>query len=244
MTEVRVAVLGASGWMGKVHTMAYQTFPHFFGTSGGTARVVALVAANPAADPDLSARAPGAKILQDWRTVIDCDDRASGVIAELNRWVNSQDAQDGVMDIAWTQRAVERCFAKSIGRADDLAAAHSTTAQQAKHCVAPVVTPRCTHATRRTAVATVVHARCTTEFTAHYNQHLLVQSAFAQVGKETMDQLINTGQVVFHTLLQIPMVVPASEVARHEGDTGLDKSARQQRGLPPRISPVTFTQSW
>ncbi|MCB1348093.1 MAG: Gfo/Idh/MocA family oxidoreductase [Maritimibacter sp.] len=71
MTEVRVAVLGASGWMGKVHTMAYQTFPHFFGTSGGTARVVALVAANPAADPDLSARAPGAKILQDWRTVID-----------------------------------------------------------------------------------------------------------------------------------------------------------------------------
>ncbi|MEZ5721036.1 MAG: Gfo/Idh/MocA family oxidoreductase [Paracoccaceae bacterium] len=71
MTEVRVAVLGASGWMGKVHTMAYQTFPHFFGTSGGTARVVALVATNPAADPDLAARAPGAKILQDWRTVIE-----------------------------------------------------------------------------------------------------------------------------------------------------------------------------
>ena len=71
MAEVRVAVLGAAGWMGKVHTMAFKTFPHFFGTSGGTARVVALVAANPAADPDLSARAPGAKILQDWRTVID-----------------------------------------------------------------------------------------------------------------------------------------------------------------------------
>lgn len=43
MAEVRVAVPGASGWMGKVHTMAYQTFPHFPGTSGGTARVVALV---------------------------------------------------------------------------------------------------------------------------------------------------------------------------------------------------------
>lgn len=74
MTEVRVAVLGASGWMGKVHMMAYKTFPHFFGTYGGTARVVVLVAANPAAAADLAARAPGAKILQDWRAVIDDPD--------------------------------------------------------------------------------------------------------------------------------------------------------------------------
>lgn len=70
MTEIRVAVLGAAGWMGKVHTMAYQTFPHFFGTSGGTARVAALVVTNPAAAGDLAACAPGAKILQDWRAVI------------------------------------------------------------------------------------------------------------------------------------------------------------------------------
>lgn len=70
MTEVRVAVLGGSGWMGKVHTMAYQTFPHFLGTSGGTARVVAIVEANPAAANDLSRRAPGAKILQDWKEAI------------------------------------------------------------------------------------------------------------------------------------------------------------------------------
>ena len=38
MAEVKVAVLGGSGWMGKVHTMAYQTFPHFLGVSGGTER--------------------------------------------------------------------------------------------------------------------------------------------------------------------------------------------------------------
>lgn len=69
MTEVRVAVLGAAGWMGKVHTMAYQTFPHFFGTSGGTARVVALVARTP--DPDLAARAPGARMLTDWRAAVE-----------------------------------------------------------------------------------------------------------------------------------------------------------------------------
>ncbi len=64
MTVVNVAVLGASGWMGKVHTMAYQTFPHFLGTEGGTANVAALVEANPAAAKDLAFRAPDAKILE------------------------------------------------------------------------------------------------------------------------------------------------------------------------------------
>jgi predicted dehydrogenase len=70
MTEVRVAVLGASGWMGKVHTMAYQTFPHFFGTTGGTARVTVLVEANAAAAPDLAALCPNARIEQHWRAVV------------------------------------------------------------------------------------------------------------------------------------------------------------------------------
>ncbi|WP_284778111.1 Gfo/Idh/MocA family oxidoreductase [Agrobacterium sp. lyk4-40-TYG-31] len=70
MTEIKVAVLGASGWMGKVHTMAYQTFPHFFGVSGGTAKIVALVEGNPLAAEDLTNRAPGAKILQDWKLAV------------------------------------------------------------------------------------------------------------------------------------------------------------------------------
>ena len=70
MTEVKVAVLGASGWMGKVHTMAYQTFPHFFGEGQGTAKVVALVEANPDAAKDLAFRAPGARILTDWQQAV------------------------------------------------------------------------------------------------------------------------------------------------------------------------------
>ncbi|WP_415402946.1 Gfo/Idh/MocA family protein [Tateyamaria sp. SN3-11] len=70
MTEVRVAVLGASGWMGKVHTMAYQAFPHFFGDGGGTARVVALVEANADAAQGLAFRAPGAKILTNWQEAV------------------------------------------------------------------------------------------------------------------------------------------------------------------------------
>ena len=70
MTEVRVAVLGASGWMGRVHSMAYQTFPHFFGTDGGTARVVALVGGGSATPEDLSFRAPDAKILKTWQEAV------------------------------------------------------------------------------------------------------------------------------------------------------------------------------
>lgn len=70
MQPVRVAILGASGWMGKVHSMAFQTFPHFLGTAEGTARIVSLVEANPAARADLAQRIPGARILTDWRDAV------------------------------------------------------------------------------------------------------------------------------------------------------------------------------
>ena len=50
--------------------MAYQTFPHFFGSSHGAARVVALVSTDTDATADLQNRAPGAKILQDWRDAV------------------------------------------------------------------------------------------------------------------------------------------------------------------------------
>jgi predicted dehydrogenase len=56
--------------MGKVHTMAFQTFPQFMGTEGGTARVVALVGGRSASVTEMSARAPGARILSDWQDVI------------------------------------------------------------------------------------------------------------------------------------------------------------------------------
>lgn len=69
MKEIKVAILGASGWMGRVHTMAFQTFPHFFGDKGGTARIVALISttAKPA---DLAFPAPGAKILATWQEAV------------------------------------------------------------------------------------------------------------------------------------------------------------------------------
>lgn len=70
MTPIKVAVLGGSGWMGKVHTMAYQTFPHFLGPSGGTAEVVMIVEANPAAADEIRSRAPQAKIVEDWQLAV------------------------------------------------------------------------------------------------------------------------------------------------------------------------------
>lgn len=54
--------------------MAFQTFPHFFGTSGGTARVVALVEANPNHAGELASRVPGARILQDWHAAVNDPD--------------------------------------------------------------------------------------------------------------------------------------------------------------------------
>lgn len=74
MAEVRVAILGASGWMGKVHSMAFQTFPHFMGRAHGTARIVALVERDPATHADLAARVPGARIVSDWREVVAAED--------------------------------------------------------------------------------------------------------------------------------------------------------------------------
>ena len=70
MDQVRVAVLGASGWMGKVHTMAFQTFPHFFGNGHGTAKVAALVESNAKIANDLAFRAPEAKILSSWQEAV------------------------------------------------------------------------------------------------------------------------------------------------------------------------------
>ena len=70
MDQVRVAVLGASGWMGRVHTMAFQTFPHFFGNGHGTAKVAALVESNAKIASDLDFRAPDAKILSSWEEAV------------------------------------------------------------------------------------------------------------------------------------------------------------------------------
>lgn len=70
MGEVRVAILGAGGWMGRVHSMAFQTFAHHFGTGGGTARVAILVTSGRAGGDAAALHAPGARVLTDWREAV------------------------------------------------------------------------------------------------------------------------------------------------------------------------------
>lgn len=54
--------------------MAFQTFPQFFGTEQGRARIVSLVETNSAAASDLALRAPGARILTDWQEAVNDPD--------------------------------------------------------------------------------------------------------------------------------------------------------------------------
>lgn len=70
MPVIRVAILGAAGWMGRVHTMAFQTFPHFFGMADGTAEIAALVVTDAQAGAGLPGVAPGTRILTDWRDAV------------------------------------------------------------------------------------------------------------------------------------------------------------------------------
>ncbi|WP_370228275.1 Gfo/Idh/MocA family protein [Cognatishimia sp.] len=70
-SKVSVAILGASGWMGKTHTMAYQSFPHFFGTSEGVASVDMLVTDDLSDQETLAQNAPGARIVADWKQAVE-----------------------------------------------------------------------------------------------------------------------------------------------------------------------------
>lgn len=74
MSEIRVAVLGARGWMGRIHTMAYQNIASFYGTSHGKATVAMLVTSDPDAVDDLRAQAPQARIVPHWQQAIDDPD--------------------------------------------------------------------------------------------------------------------------------------------------------------------------
>lgn len=70
MKKTRVAILGACGWMGKVHTMAYQNIPLLFGNDNGTAEIAWLVDGDAKALAKVAEIIPGAKSTTDWRDAI------------------------------------------------------------------------------------------------------------------------------------------------------------------------------
>ena len=74
MDKVRVAVLGACGWMGKVHTMSYQNIPFIFGNDNGLAEVRWLVDGDATLLAKSAALVPGAKTSSNWQDAVNDPD--------------------------------------------------------------------------------------------------------------------------------------------------------------------------
>lgn len=70
MKKTRVAILGACGWMGKVHTMAYQNIPLLFGSENGTAEIAWLVDGDAAGLARVAGLMPGVRTAGDWRDAV------------------------------------------------------------------------------------------------------------------------------------------------------------------------------
>lgn len=74
MDKVRVAVLGACGWMGKVHTMSYQNIPFIFGNDNGLAEVRWLVDGDAKLLAKSASLVPGAKTSSNWQDAVNDPD--------------------------------------------------------------------------------------------------------------------------------------------------------------------------
>ena len=70
MRKVSVAVLGAGGWMGKVHSLAYRNAPFYFGPDGGVAEIRWLIDESRDGLARMSAVAPEARLSGDWRDAV------------------------------------------------------------------------------------------------------------------------------------------------------------------------------
>ncbi len=68
--QVKVAVLGACGWMGKVHTMSYRNIPFLFGNENGTAEIGWLVDGDAKALAAAGQLVPQARTSTDWRDAV------------------------------------------------------------------------------------------------------------------------------------------------------------------------------
>lgn len=71
MKKTRVAILGACGWMGKVHMMAYQNAPLLFGSDNGAAEIAWLVDGDDAGLARAAALQPAARSSRDWKNAVD-----------------------------------------------------------------------------------------------------------------------------------------------------------------------------
>ena len=70
MKQVSVALLGAGGWMGRVHTLAYRNAPFYFSSDCGVADIRWMVDESREALDRVKPIAPEAKQSTDWRDAV------------------------------------------------------------------------------------------------------------------------------------------------------------------------------
>ncbi|MEZ5665972.1 MAG: Gfo/Idh/MocA family oxidoreductase [Alphaproteobacteria bacterium] len=70
MADVRVAILGAGGWMGKVHSLGYRNTALLFGGRRGSAEIAMLVDENAGRLKEMAAAIGNPRIESDWRVAV------------------------------------------------------------------------------------------------------------------------------------------------------------------------------
>ena len=70
MTDVRVAILGAGGWMGKVHALGYRNTGLLYAGRRGNAEIAMLVDENQSRLREMAAAIGHPRIESDWRAAI------------------------------------------------------------------------------------------------------------------------------------------------------------------------------
>jgi len=130
---------------------------------------------------------------------------------------------DRVMNVAGTDGAFDGVFPFPVGRSYNLSTLDATATHQAERGVAPMVASEGSLAQGRATVAAVVHPRRTAELTAENDEHFFIQAALDQISKQPTDRLINARQSALHAALEIPVMVPSSEVTGDECGTRLDQ---------------------
>ena len=70
MKRIGVAIVGASGWMGKVHAISYQSAPLLFGTDRGIPEIRLIVDENTMRLEEIRAGFGAPRISSDWHDAI------------------------------------------------------------------------------------------------------------------------------------------------------------------------------
>lgn len=74
MKKVRVAIIGASGWMGKVHSVGYLNAPLLFGPEKGGAEIAMLVDENTDRLASIAEAMGNPRIVSDWKDAVNDPD--------------------------------------------------------------------------------------------------------------------------------------------------------------------------